>query len=235
MNYVFDRNGSFVVQGDAIETLEGMASMPGIQFDAIITDPPYALSLGVDDVELAGRAPMRRDFGDWDEDWTPGPFLDLAARLLRPGGSLLAFTSDRLLSAYREHRTFKALGTLVWVKTNPAPSPRPGYVQATEWIVWLQRHGGPATWNGRGYTTNVLEYPAPSAATRTHPNEKPEQLMRRLIQTHTNAGDRILDPYCGSGTTLAAGKALGRLVTGIERDETYALRSASRLAQEVLL
>lgn len=43
-----------------------------------------------------------------------------------------------------------------------------------------------------------------------HPNQLPEVYIARAIKAYTNPGDRLLDPFCGSGTTVAVAKALGR-------------------------
>ncbi|MGN6107760.1 MAG: site-specific DNA-methyltransferase [Kofleriaceae bacterium] len=75
---------------------------------------------------------------------------------------------------------------------------------------------------------DVWEIPivAPVAKERTgYPTQKPEKLLARLIEACTNAGDSVLDPCCGSGTTLAAARALGRRAVGID-ESPVALRVA---------
>lgn len=58
---------------------------------------------------------------------------------------------------------------------------------------------------------------APVAKERTgYPTQKPEALLKRLIEACTEPGDRVLDPYLGSGTTLAACHRLGRQAVGID-------------------
>ncbi|MGA9668280.1 MAG: DNA methyltransferase [Terracidiphilus sp.] len=64
-----------------------------------------------------------------------------------------------------------------------------------------------------------------------HPTQKPENLMRTIIQC--NIADSVLDPFMGSGTTLVAAKNLGRKAIGIEIEEKYCEIAAKRLAQEV--
>ena len=68
-----------------------------------------------------------------------------------------------------------------------------------------------------------------------HPTQKPVQMFRHLVLTYSNAGDLILDPFMGSGTTLRAAKDLGRKAIGIELEEKYCEIAARRLRQEVLL
>ncbi len=55
-----------------------------------------------------------------------------------------------------------------------------------------------------------------------HPCQMPEAVLERIIQVASNPGDLVLDPFAGSGTTLAAAKKLGRRCLGIELSEEYA-------------
>ena len=70
--------------------------------------------------------------------------------------------------------------------------------------------------------------------TRLHPTPKPELLMADLVMQFTDAGDTILDPFMGSGTTLVAAKRLGRKAIGIELEEKYCEIAAKRLSQGAL-
>ena len=65
-----------------------------------------------------------------------------------------------------------------------------------------------------------------------HPAEKPLPLLEHMITTSSRAGDRILDPFAGSGSTLEAARALGRKAVGIEKDEAYCAKIAERLARK---
>lgn len=50
----------------------------------------------------------------------------------------------------------------------------------------------------------------------SYPTQKPVALLKRLIEAYTHPDDIVLDPYCGSGTTLVAAKRLGRDAMGID-------------------
>jgi len=63
-----------------------------------------------------------------------------------------------------------------------------------------------------------------------HGCQMPEQLLGRIIRASSNPGDLVLDPFAGSGTTLAVAKKLGREFLGFELSETYAEQIAGRLA-----
>ena len=54
-----------------------------------------------------------------------------------------------------------------------------------------------------------------------HPCQMPESILSLLIETLTDPGDKILDPFAGSGTTLAVGARLGRVVDTIELSPNY--------------
>ncbi len=49
-----------------------------------------------------------------------------------------------------------------------------------------------------------------------YPTQKPLLLLRRVIEASSNADDLVLDPFCGSGTTLVAARQLGRRWAGID-------------------
>jgi site-specific DNA-methyltransferase (adenine-specific) len=62
-----------------------------------------------------------------------------------------------------------------------------------------------------------------------HGCQMPEQLLGRIVRACSNVGDVVLDPFAGSGTTLAVAKKLDRRFLGFELSEDYALRAGDRL------
>ena len=65
---------------------------------------------------------------------------------------------------------------------------------------------------------------------KIHPTQKPVGVLKRLIEIFTDPGDVVIDPCCGSGTTLRASYELGRNSYGFEIDKTF-----YREAQEKML
>ncbi|MFZ5585251.1 MAG: DNA methyltransferase [Thermodesulfobacteriota bacterium] len=58
--------------------------------------------------------------------------------------------------------------------------------------------------------------PAFGAQSLGYPTQKPEALLERIVQASSNAGDVVLDPFCGCGTAIAAAQKLGRRWIGID-------------------
>jgi site-specific DNA-methyltransferase (adenine-specific) len=63
-----------------------------------------------------------------------------------------------------------------------------------------------------------------------HGCQMPEQLLGRIVRGSSNDGDTVLDPFAGSGTTLAVAKKLGRSFLGVELSDAYVAKIRQRLA-----
>jgi len=71
---------------------------------------------------------------------------------------------------------------------------------------------------------------APVSRERTgFPSQKPEALLARLVTALTDPGDLVLDPYTGSGTTLAVARRLGRGFVGIDDGDVAIATTKKRL------
>jgi site-specific DNA-methyltransferase (adenine-specific) len=81
--------------------------------------------------------------------------------------------------------------------------------------------------------SDVWEIPFlnPKAKERTgYPTQKPVLLLERIVEISTEPGDLVLDPFCGSGTTLVAAKILGRRSIGMDCSEEAVDLAQRRLA-----
>ncbi len=68
---------------------------------------------------------------------------------------------------------------------------------------------------------NIISISSSSYDTGLHPTQKPLRLMELLIELVTKEGQLVLDPFCGSGSTLLAAKLLNRLFIGIEKENSF--------------
>lgn len=62
-----------------------------------------------------------------------------------------------------------------------------------------------------------------------HPTQKPEKLYAKLVLASSKPGDRVFDPFLGSGTTAVVANKLGRKYCGIEISREYCLLASKRL------
>lgn len=96
-----------------------------------------------------------------------------------------------------------------------------------------------AKWNHQHGTTNVWQYPAVRGAERVkregkivHTNQKPLALISRLIETTTDPGDVVWDPFAGLATTAVAANRLGRASFSSEITPSVYLSASQRLQTE---
>ena len=64
-----------------------------------------------------------------------------------------------------------------------------------------------------------------------HPAQKPEKLIERIILSSSDAGDLVLDPFLGSGTTAVVAERHGRRWLGVEQSAAYVRMAKKRIAQ----
>ena len=150
------------------------------------------------------------DFSDW---------LPELYRVLKQGTHCYLMINGlnlKELQQKAENVGFVFQNLLVWVKNNVTPSSY--YMKATEFILMLRK--GNAKYINDMSTSNVFVYPN-QLGNKFHPTEKPIDLMRDFIINSTNEGDKVLDPFMGSGSTCIACKQTNREYYGFEIDEKY--------------
>lgn len=161
------------------------------------------------------------DFSEW---------LGEVYRVLKQGTHCYLMVNGRNLAELQtkaEAVGFKFQQLCVWVKNNSTPNK--WYMGQFENILML-RKGKERYINFLG-TSNVFTY-RNTTGNKYHPNEKPTMLMEDLIVNSTNEGDKVLDPFMGSGTTCLACKETNREYYGIEIDEKYYNIAKKRLESE---
>lgn len=92
----------------------------------------------------------------------------------------------------------------------------------------------PFNMTDRRLTEDIWSFPSVSAYPGKHPCEKPEAILRHMIQVSSRPGDTVLDAFAGSGATLITAMQTGRKAVGIEKDEQWCEHAANRLSQGTL-
>ena len=118
-------------------------------------------------------------------------------------------------------------GVAVWDKQNCRPQ-KGRFKQQSEYIVWGSNGDMPIN-RPVPCLPGVFRYSNPQ--NRIHLTEKPLQLMRDIVKI-TEPGGHILDPFCGSGTTILAAVQEGYTATGIEMSAEYVKLGQERLKKE---
>jgi site-specific DNA-methyltransferase (adenine-specific) len=206
-----------IYHGDSLEI------MPEVDFDVIVTDPPYGINLDTNYSTLKGSGRFRdgvdgkehpRVIGD-DQPFDPAIFGDTPIAM---------FGANHYATRLPETCTWH-----IWDKRENLGSNM--LADAEMWVTtWMS---GPT----RIFRHKWLGYMRPAGRTGDgfhHPTAKPLALMRHIIGEERTPPGVVLDPFMGSGTTLRAAKDLGRHSIGIELEEKYCEIAATRLGQEVL-
>ena len=213
--FVDDRAGITIFLGDCMEIVP---SLPNV--DLVIADPPYELTA------TGGGIGAKRQYLKDITGFTDGGFDD---SILDGFSNWFVFCSKGQLIKLLQKASVRRWMLVNWVKPNPTPLCNGNYLPDTEYIVHSfepNRCFGEFRDKSR-----FILYPAQQSL--LHPNEKPLEVIGKLIRLGSQVSETILDPYMDSGTTLRAAKDLGRKAIGIEIEEKYCEIAAKRLAQEV--
>jgi DNA modification methylase len=221
--------------GDSFEYIK---KVPDRSVDLILTDPPYNLGrYSTGNIKMSWRKEFNNDVAAWDTTtFNPAQWLEDFRRILKPTGTIFAFTSYNLLGQWHQvfDPVFDTFQFMVWHKINPPPKlRRAGFLNSCELIIccWNKGH----TWNftKQSEMHNFIETPICMGRERlknpVHPTQKPLKVLTPLINLATNPGDLVFDPFMGVGSTGVSALQLNRRFTGIEIDPTYFSAAEKRI------
>lgn len=203
--------------------------------DLILVDPPYLISResGFKNISETTNDEMKSkygklsiDFGEWDKteiDWNL--LFKEYYRVLKKGGTVIFFFDiwkSNIIKEVAELNKFKQPRIGQWVKTNPVPiNSKLNYLSnSTEYFFTFVK-GGKPTFNS-SYDNGIYKYPICHGKQRfDHPTQKPLELIKDLVEKHSNEGDLVLDTFAGTGTTAHAAYLLNRKYIVIEKELKY--------------
>src|SRR5499433_3756703 len=244
-----------VVVGDCVAELE---KLPAACVDLVFADPPYNLQLQ-GDLKRPDDSRVDAVDDAWDkfasfeayDDFTRA-WLLACRRVMKPNATLWVIGSYHNIfrvGTILQDLGFWILNDVIWRKSNPMPNFRGRrFTNAHETLIWASRDA-----DARGYTFNyeVLKAGNEDVQVRSdwtlplctgeerlkgrngkklHPTQKPEALLARVLLSSSRPDDLVVDPFCGTGTTGAVAKRLGRRFVGFERDAGYAEAARKRIA-----
>ena len=146
-----------------------------------------------------------------------------ASRVLRPGGSFYVWGGYANLGNYPA--ALKAAGlyfsqAIIWDKEHPVLT-RKDLMGAHEWALYGWKEGAAHRFFGPSNATDLWHVKKVSPNAMVHLTEKPVELARRAIEYSSLAGEAVLDPFAGSGSTLVACEQTGRRAYLMEIDPLY--------------
>lgn len=237
----------YIVADDSHQFIQ---TLPDDSIDLLLFDPPYA---GIVKDSWDNQWKDNEAYVAWFMD-----FLRLAKPKMKEHGSVIFFGglgkhNDRpffkTLLAIESENLYRYRNIITWAKRR-AYGKTHDYLFTREEIAWYSvspdrtnvRFNIPLLNVKRGYPGYNKKYPAKSDFKRVtnvwsditelfktdRACQKPMALMKRLIETHSNLGDLVVDPFAGYGTTGIVALGLGRDFLGCERIEQDALEANDR-------
>lgn len=230
------------------DCIQAMRRIPEGSVQLILTDPPYNLGNFMMQRDTNLKKMRENFFGaaGWDDleyrDWvrSMNAFFKQAERVMAPGGSMIMFMAvikvETIIGLAEKHG-FYYKTTGIWHKSNPMPrNMNLHFINSTEAWLYFTYKARTGTFNNHGTALHdfIETGVTPTGERRygKHPTQKPESLISHFVDTLSNEGDLVLDPFMGSGTTGAVAKRKGRDFIGIELDKDY-FRIAENRIREV--
>jgi site-specific DNA-methyltransferase (adenine-specific) len=250
----YKKPGFQLYLGDCLEVMVGM---PEASYDMIFADPPYMLSNGGFTVHAGRRVSVHKgdwdksqgiekDF-EFHQKW-----IAECRRLLKPNGTI--WISGTYHSIYAcglalQLQGFRILNDIAWFKPNAAPNLSGRFFTAShETLIWARKDPKGKhyfdyqamkhrDWNGDflkkpgKQMRSVWAIGTPKTEEKKfgkHPTQKPLTLLGRIVQSSTQKGAKILDPFTGSSTTGIAAVMHGRKFVGIDSEAGYLKLSIKR-------
>jgi site-specific DNA-methyltransferase (adenine-specific) len=203
-----------IIEGDCLKVLPSLA---GGLADLVLTDPPYL----VDYHDRSGRSIQ----GDKDGGWLKPAFAEIH-RVMKEGGFCVCFYGwnrvDKFMAAWKS-AGLRPVGHMVFVKGYESGAGALGYWHESAYLLQ------------KGQSARQPNFILPDiqpwfyTGNKLHPTQKPVPSLKPIIEAFTQEGEWVLDPFCGSGSTLMAAKILGRKYVGIEVDPKFVKTARNRV------
>ncbi|MGP6207708.1 site-specific DNA-methyltransferase [Cuniculiplasma sp. SKW3] len=236
-----------------------MKQIPDNSIDLIFADPPYNLQLE-NELYRPNETKVDGVKEEWDRfdsfekyDIFTFNWLKECKRIVKNEGTIWVIGTYH--NIFRVGKIMQDLGywilnDILWVKANPMPNFKgTRFTNAHETLIWASpEKDSKYTFNYKtmkAYNDDLQmrsdwyipicqgEERIKINGQKLHPTQKPEALLYRVIAATSRPGDVILDPFAGTGTTLAVAKKLKRSYIGIEKNQFYLKACEDRLSRVI--
>ncbi len=211
-----------IINADCVTALP---TLPSTSIDFVLTDPPYLANYSDRD----GRTVANDDNASWLD-----PAFSQIYRVLKNDRFCVSFAG----CLPKVDRFFGRLETGRLSSHRPPNLDQgPPHAKARAFVGYHHLRAGLPCWPRRSPATArspdtrcVLRWEY--TENRLHPTQKPVSGLAPLVRAFSREGDLILDPFCGSGSTLVAAHELGRRYIGIDLDAAHCATAQQRLTSK---
>jgi len=238
-----------ILPGDCIESLQ---KLDRESVDLVVTDPPYNIGI---DYGYGPDSDRRRDYDLWCAEW-----IGWCYRVLKPRGSLWIISGQEygaFIDIAIQNAGMTVRNRITWHETFGVYCQKK-FGRCSRPIYYAVKDQRRFTFNADAVTIpsarqekyadkranpagkvmgDVWQINRVCGTFRERvagvPTQLPEELVERIIGVSSNPGDTILDPFAGSGTTLAVAARMGRSGIGCELNPEYAKIAEARVARAV--
>lgn len=218
--------GSRIECGDSLVAVRRMADR---SIGAVISDPPFFTGMGRP-TDWKHTSNLGAD--PWASPGTLGeaiawttPFMEEFKRVTRRGGAIVVMcgvhaSAAWMVAAERAGLVWMAELEVMWNSGKPRAH---NFGSLHTHILWFTVPGARHEWNTtrKAIYSNLLVCKKVPIHLRHHPAQKPIELTNLLISLLTRSRDTVLDPFCGSGSTLVSAELCNRAFIGIDRESRY--------------
>ncbi len=218
-----------VYNSDCVNGTQEMLEQ-GCMVDCVITDPPYLTKYRSSYRRCKTDKFCKTIQGDDDPELIK-KLIPLLYAVMKDNTPLYLFCSPDTVDFFKREveRYFTFKNLIIWDKGNhTAGDLRAQYGKGYEMILYANKGRAEFNDNMPRYS-DIWYFPRIAGKEQIHQNQKPTDLISRIICQHTKEHDLVFDPFMGSCSTAVAAYRLQRDYVGFETDEEYYNSGVTRL------
>ena len=218
---------------DCLDLMREMIRV-GIKVDCVITDPPYRINYKTNHRKDKSHKFCKEIENDNNPELIKN-LIPLLYQVMKDNTPLYMFCGSDKIDFFKHEveKYFNFKNLIVWDKGNhTAGDLEAQYGKKYEFIIYANK--GRACFNKEAKRYNdIWNFSRVSAEKEIHQNQKPVDVIYRILNQHTKENDLVFDPFMGSFTTAVCANRLKRKFIGAEIDKEYYEMGKQRLDNEL--